>query len=633
MNAKPLSCRILMPLVAISILLAAFARAETAPIKLDVDATDAPRNLLHARLEIPVQPGSLTLRYPKWIPGDHEPDGPITDLVGLVFTAHGKPLEWHRDPDDMFAFHLEIPAGVDMLEVSLDFLMPGSGAYSAGASSTDKLLDLSWHYVVLYPDQPQPLAFRYAASLRLPEHWQFGTALPVAHASGSRIRFAPVSLETLVDSPVIAGEFFRTVELTPGAQPAHFLHIVADSASALDIKPADICHMTHLVAEANALFGAHHYNSYHFLLTLSDHVAHFGLEHHESSDNRVVEKYLTDEETRQLSGPLMPHEMVHSWNGKYRRPAGLATPDYSKPMEGDLLWVYEGLTTYYGNVLAARSGLWSSTNFTADLAYNSATLDAQNGRSWRPLSDTTAAAQLLYTAGSEGASRRRRVDFYPEGVLIWLEADTIIRRQTGGHASLDDFCRKFHGGQSSAPKVVPYVMSDIVTALNLVAPYDWQTFFQKRVYQVNARAPLGGIENAGWRLAFTNKEPADIKARESSRKYTDLSFSLGIVLKEDGTVVDVLPGTPADKAGLGAGMKLLAVNGRRWTADLLRKAIKTAADTHAPIDLLAENADYFKTFKLDYHGGEKYPCLERTPAKPDLLAEILKPLTPDPAPH
>jgi predicted metalloprotease with PDZ domain len=400
------------------------------------------------------------------------------------------------------------------------------------------------------------------------------------------------------------------------------------------MKPEDIRHFAHLVKEENALFGAHHYRDYHFLLTLSDRVAHFGLEHHESSDNRQGENYLTDAGARQTLPDLLPHEMVHSWNGKYRRPAGMATPDYQQPMLDELLWDYEGLTDYLGKVLAARSGLQTNEDFRETFALVAAVLDHRAGRSWRPLADSTVAAQLLYYAPSTGTAWRRGTDFYPEGDLIWLEADTLIRQQTKGKRSLDDFCKKFYGGpaeRDGPPKVIPYTYDDVVKALNEIAPYDWRGFFQQRVYEINPRAPLGGIENAGWRLVYTNELPALLKAREGQRKYTDLSFSLGLSLGADGGINDVLPGTPAALAGIGPAMKLVAVNGRAWTADNLRTAVKTATTNSAPIELLVENGDFFNNYRLDYHGGEKYPCLERDTNRPDLLAEIIRPLTPEPS--
>jgi predicted metalloprotease with PDZ domain len=615
--------------IGVALLTVVAASGQAAPIKLEVDASDSPRKILHARLQFPAQPGRLTLLYPKWLPGEHAPNGPITDLVGLKMRAAGKPIPWTRDPEDMFAFDLELPAGATALEVSLDFLLPPSaGDFSSGASATPQLLDLSWNEVLLYPKGTKSSEVQYAASLRLPDGWKFGTSLPIAKQSANEVEFSPVSLETLVDSPVLAGAHFRDVDLTPSSGPPHFLHIAADSAAALELKPEDSRNFSRLVAETGALFGARHYRSYHFLLTLSDHVAHFGLEHHESSDNRLGEKFLIDEDLRKKSADLLPHEMTHSWNGKYRRPAGLATPDFQQPMKGDLLWVYEGLTDYLGLVLAVRSGLWTNENFRQTLALEAARLDQQPGRSWRSLADTTAAAQLLYLARDEGASWRRSTDFYEEGDLIWLEADALIRQQSQGKRTLDDFCKKFHGGKSGPPQVVPYTLEDIITTLNETSPYDWRQFFQARVYSTNPRAPFGGIEAAGWRLGFTNAIPEMLKIAESARKFVDLSFSLGLTLKEDGVIQDVIPGSPADKAGAGAAMKLVAVNGRRWTAEILRAAVKAAKTNSAPIELLVENEEYFVTCKVDYHDGEKYPQLERDASRPDLLAEILKPLTP-----
>ncbi len=618
-------------LIALACGFAAAALAQDTPIKLEVDATDATRNILHAHLVFPVHPGPLTLLYPKWIPGEHEPDGPITDLTGLKISARGNPVAWRRDDDDMFTFHMEVPADADQLEVTLDYLLPGlSSGFTDAASSTAQLLDLSWNQVLLYPAGERARDVKYSASLRMPADWKFATALPVADGSAPDVSFATVPLETLVDSPVILGRYLRTIDLSPGAEPAHTLNIVSDSAAALEIKPEDTQHFAHLVTETGALFGARHYGSYHFLLTLSDHVPFFGLEHHESSDDRASEKYLIDPDSLNASAFLLCHEMVHSWNGKYRRPAGLATPDFQKPMKGELLWVYEGLTDYLGIVLTARCGLWTNANFQDYVALEAARLDHTPGREWRPLADTAISAQLLYRARAEQESSRRSVDYYEEGDLIWLEADVLIRQKTDGAKSLDDFCKKFHGGKSGHPKVIPYTEDDVVAALNEVAPNDWREFFRTRVYEATPRAPLGGIESSGWRLAYTNTESPLLKTGESLGKFTDMSYSVGLILKEDGSITDVVSGSPADKAGVGAMMKLVAVNGRRWTPDFLRAAVKAAATDTAPIELLVENDEYFKTCKVDYHDGEKYPVLERDSAKPDLLSEILKPLTPEP---
>ena len=611
----------------IGFVLAASTRCGAEVVRLDVDATDAARDILHARLHIPAKSGPMTLFYPKWIPGEHMPSGPINDLAGLEMTANGKPVDWHRDPDNMCAFHVDIPADADGLDISLDFLLSThGGSYSTGVSSTANLLDLNWNELLLYPQSAAPLRLEYVASLKLPRHWQFGTALPVGTVSDSRIEFLPAPLETLIDSPVIAGCYFRSIDLTPGEHPDHIIDIVADSAAALEMTPEDVRHFSQLVKEANALFGAHHYRDYHFLMTLSDRVSHFGLEHHESSDDRLGENYLTDSTTRQTMPDLLAHEMVHSWNGKYRRPAGLATPDYQQPMHDEMLWVYEGLTDYLGKVLAARSGLQTNEDFRETFALTAATLDHRAGRAWRSLADTAVAAQLLYLAPAGGGSWRRGTDFYPEGDLIWLEADTIIRRQTENKLSIDDFCRRFFGGESGPPRVVPYSYNDVVSALNDTTVYDWNGFFQQRIYRLSAHAPTGGLENGGWRLAYTNGVPSLLKNREGLHKFTDLSCSLGLTIDPDGDLADVIPGSPADQAGIGPAMKLVAVNDRAWTAERVRAAVSFASTNSQSISLLVENGDYFRNYPVNYHGGEKYPCLERLTNRPDLLADIIRPL-------
>jgi predicted metalloprotease with PDZ domain len=609
---------------------AATAAAQPAPVTLEVDASEAPRSWLHARLRIPAHPGALTLFYPKWIPGEHMPGGPVNNVTGLKFSAGGKPLDWRRDDVDMFAFHLDVPVGAGAVDVSLDFLLSaGGGTYSAGASSTANLLDLNWNQVLLYPRTDAPLQMPFAATLKLPEGWQFGTALPVAETHGNQIQFANAPLGTLVDSPVLAGKYFRTVALTPGEKVRHFIHLATDDPANFDALPPDTAHFPHtiqLVHEANALFGAHHYREYHFLLTASDHVPHFGLEHHECSDDRVSESWMTDGGTRTLSAELLPHEMVHSWNGKYRRPAGLATSDYQQPMHDELLWVYEGLTDYYGKVLAVRSGFLTNSDFCEAIALEAAELDHRAGRQWRPLADTAVAAQLLYASPDSGGGSRRKVDFYPEGDLIWLEADTIIRKQTNGEKSLDDFCKSFFGGKNSGPETAPYGYEDVIQSLNRIASHDWNKFFQDRIYEIAPRAPLGGIENAGWRLGYTNELPPLLKMREDVRKVTDMNYSLGFALDSDGNIGDVLPGSPADRAGICQGAKLIAVNSRAWSAKLLRDAVKSSVTNQAAIELLLNRNDYFQTAKVDYRGGEKYPVLERDSAKADLLEKIATPL-------
>ena len=605
--------------------------AQTAqnPARLDVDLREAPQHIFHAKLSLPVKPGPLTLVYPKWIPGEHSPTGPIIDLVGLKITAAGKEVPWRRDDVDMYAFQLDVPAGVDALNLSYDYLSPAEPTGSRERpSSTAKLAILNWYMVTLYPQGPKTDDLTYVATLRLPQGWKYGTALPVAKESPEAIEFAPATLTTVIDSPVITGVYLRHIDLSPGQTPPHAIHVVADGPGPLEASPAELQHLRQLVAETGALFGARHYRRYDFLLTLTDRMPGDGVEHHESSDDRTEEAYFLDPELFQ-SSELLPHEFTHSWNGKYRRPVGLATPDYQTPMKGELLWVYEGLTQYYGVILAARSGITPLTLFREYMASTAAYLNDRPGRTWRDLQDTAIAAQILYSLPSAGSSWRRGVDYYDESTFIWLEADTIIRKQSNGKKSLDDFCRKFHGGENTAPKVVSYTFDDVVAGMNEVVPSDWRTFFTERLKSHGPGAPLGGLENGGWKLVF-NETPNQFEhINEVANQEVDLQFSLGLFVHGPGGedsdhLLDVIPGSPAAKAGLSPGMRLVAVNGRKWTPEILRDAVKQAKNSKDPIELLAQNGDFFQTYPIDYHGGERNPHLEPINGKADVLAEIAK---------
>ena len=604
-------------LVVYAMVLATPARAATPPIRLSVDAREAGRRILHARLVIPAAPGALTLHYPKWIPGEHTPGGPIVNLAGLYITAGGKAIAWQRDPIEEWSIHLQVPGGASDIEVALDYLSP------TGVEMTPALVRVLWNQVLLYPAGRPAAEWTYQASLRLPDGWKLGTALPVARTEGSSVEFKPVSLVTLIDSPVLAGANLRTIAL--GGTPAHEIIIAADSAAALDAAPETIAGWKRLVAETGALFGARHYGSYHFLLALSDHISGGGLEHHESSDNRSVERALTDESLRKAGvASLLPHEFAHSWNGKYRRPAGLITTDYQQPVQDQLLWVYEGLTDYLGFVLTARSGLRTIDLEREVLAATAADMDHVAGRSWRPLGDVTTSSVFLYASPREWQSWRRSVDFYPEGILIWLEVDTILRARSGGKRSLDDFCRAFHGGASGSPGVMPYRLEDVTATLEGLVPYDWGAFFHARIDQAGARAPLGGIANAGWKLVYSDKANEYQKLGDAAGRAVVLQYSLGATVREDGGITDVVPGLPAARAGLGPGMRIVAVDGRRFSAEVMRSALKT----RRPFDLLIETDEFFRTHRIDYTGGERSPHLERDSTHPDLLLDILKPRAP-----
>jgi predicted metalloprotease with PDZ domain len=604
------------------------AGASAPHVTISVDATEAPRKIFHSRMTIPTKPGTLTLYYPKWIPGEHGPTGPVQDLAGLKFSADGKSLAWRRDLLDGWTFHVDVPAGVSSIEASLDFISPAGseeGIYTGGATATDRLAVVNWNAMLLYPAGWTSDDLTYTASLRLPASWKFGTSLAVASQSGGEIKFAPVSLTMLVDGPVITGEYLKVVSLNPGQTPPVELDVAADSAAALE-APAEVWeHYKNLVGQTNALFGAQHYREYHFLYSLSDHVAHFGLEHHESNDSRLGERALVDPTKRLLGSGLLSHEFVHSWNGKYRRPAGLATPDYEKPMQTDLLWVYEGLTQYLGEILTGRMGERTPEEFRDSLAYTAASLNHTPGRAWRNLQDTADGVPAMQDAPHQWESWRRALDYYDEDELTWLWADTIIRQQTHGQKSMDDFCRIFHGPPSGPPQVKTYTFDDIVNTLNQVAPYDWRAFWTERLTNHGPGAPLGGIEASGWKLVYYDTRSPLVQAEEGYRDSVNAAYSVGLWLKEDGLVTDTVEGLPAARAGIGPGMKLVAVNGRKFSKEVLGDALRAGKNSPAPLELLVENTEYYKTYKLDYHDGEKFPHLVRDETRPDLLSDIIKP--------
>ena len=619
--------------IAVAVRLAAgTARAASRPIELAVDATDAPRGVFHSRLVIPAAPGPLTLAYPKWIQGEHQPSGPIEQVVGFTVSAGGKALPWRRDPLDLFLMRVEVPAGADSVTVELDYLSPpesyGSG-YGQTPNGTPHLAVVDWHDLLVYPLGTSATDMPVRATLRLPAGWQLDTALPLdekAEQKDGTVTFAPASLYTVLDSPVLSGEIFRKIEAGPREAPV-FLSIAADQRSALDVPEARIAAYRRVPAEAEALFGARHYGSYHWLVALGDTVEENGLEHHESSDNRGRLGMFTDENFLLRYGILLPHEYVHSWNGKYRRPAGLATRDPNEDLRTELLWVYEGLTRYLGDfLLTTRSGVRSVEHSREYAAWVAANLDVNRpGRRWRPLVDTAVSAPFLSGAPQAWTAWRRALDYYDESLLIWLEADALLRTKSGGAKSLDDFCHAFFGGPSTPPAVKPYTDEDVYTTLNSVVPYDWHGFFAERVYAVQPHAPTAGLEAAGWKLVYTDRPNEYQVARNKTQETVDASFSLGLWLDKDGAVTDIVVGSAAWKAGLGPGMRLLAVNGRKWAPEVLSQEIQGSPKSKAPIEVTAEHGDVIRIFRIDYHGGERYPHLERIPSRLDLLSAILAP--------
>ena len=605
----------------------AFAQA---PIALDVDASDAPMKILHAVETMPARPGGMTLFYPQWIPGEHMPSGPIANLTGLHVYADNAEIAWRRDLVEMNAFHVTVPAGASTLRATYDYVIPtGGGAFGSTASADAKIAVINWYTVGLYSMGDDPAAVTVTATLKTPNGWKHGGALDIAAVDGETIRYAPTSLEMLNDHPVLIGEHLRSIPLWPAGSPAgeHTIDVVADSEWALQFPQARIDAYKKMVLEERAVFGgAGHYRTYHWLLTLSDNLGAFGVEHHECADDRVAENTFVDDDAAKRSSLLLPHEFFHSWNGKALRPAGLVNGGYERPMRDDLLWVYEGLTNYYGELLSARAGLISPEEWFDEIAADALWV-MQPGRTWRPLQDTADAAPFLYLAGGGWAGWRRQTQngipaFYDEGTLIWLEADVTIRRLSNGARTLDDFCASFFGQNDNGRIwVKPYEADDLYRALNAAAAYDWKTFFETRLQSKSAQLPLGGVENGGFRLVFNDRANifTDPWALDGS---VNAYASLGLHVLADGTVDDAWPGAPAYKAGISNGMKIVAVNGRRFSADELKRALAGSKDSPAPLELIVDNAGYFKVVAVDYHGGLRYPHLERATGTADRLTPI-----------
>ncbi|MBV8477630.1 MAG: M61 family peptidase, partial [Acidobacteria bacterium] len=567
------------------------------------------------------------LFYPKWMPADHSPDGPVWNLAGLKFHSATREIPWQQDPVDMYAFNVVVPPATTSLEASLDFLISAPGpTIDFSASGAANLFVLMWNQVVLYPKGYAVANLIFHPSLKLPTGWKFSTSLPVSSQSAEAILFAPVPLDLLVDSPVQSGEYMRVFPLNPGGTPPQELDVVSDDAWALDVPPELIEHYKRLVAEASALYKSHHFRDYHFLLTLSDNIMGLGQEHHESSDDRVRQYSLVDPNERLLMAGLFPHEFTHSWNGQYRRPEGLATPDFQQPMKGELLWVYEGLTDYLGVVLTSRSGLLTPEQSREQIALTASTMEHRAGRRWRSLQNSANAAQILYFSVPQWTSYRRGTDFYPESILIWLEVDTTIRRLTGNRKSMDDFCQSFYGGRDGQPVIRTYTFEDLALTLNGIAAYDWPSFFRTRLDSTQLEAPLGGIEGGGWRLLYNDKPNEILSAREASGE-GDFTSSIGLLVNHDALVVDTIPGMLAFESGLSPYLKLSGVNGREFSVDRLRRAIQDAKINTLPIEVQAINAGKLESHKISYHGGNRFPHLERVEDKSDYLDEILKPLT------
>ncbi|GLQ88385.1 peptidase M61 [Dyella flagellata] len=596
-------------------------------VTLHVDANDTAQGIFRVRETIPVKAGALTLLYPQWIPGDHSPTGPINMLAGLKLSANGKPLKWKRDEYNVYAFHVDVPADVSAIDVSFQYLSGRTD--SEGFEMTDRMMDMEWSKVLLYPAGYFSRGIRFAPSVTLPQGWQLGTALETASQSGDNTTFKPVTLNNLVDSPIYAGEYFKRVDLNPGGDAPVHLDIVADEPKYLVITPEQLKAHQALVTQATKLFGSHHYDHYDFLFSLSDQLSGNGTEHHQSSENGLGADYFTAWDEGAPDRDLLAHEYTHSWNGKFRRPADLWTPNFNVPMGDSLLWVYEGQTQYWGFILTARSGMWSPQQFRDALAMVAANYDRNRvGFQWRTLEDTTNDPTAARRSSLPYRSWQMSEEYYSGGQMMWLEVDAKLRALTHDHKSLDDFAKAFFGVDNGSYVTKTYTFDEVVSTLNSVAPFDWASFLRARVDALNP--PLqNGIAGTGWKLVYTDQESEYEKQYnsrpQSSRHLFNFTWSIGLTMTDKGQVNDVRWDGPAFKAGISTGATVVAVNGQNYSRDALKSAIVAAKGSKQPIQLLLKYQGGYRTVAVDYHEGLQYPHLVRVEGTPDYLGEIIAP--------
>jgi len=591
-------------------------------IQLTVDASDVTRGIFRIHERVPVSSaGDFVMLYPKWIPGGHTPRGDIKSITGFRPNANGQALDWVRDDLDVWAFHINVPAGVTAIDLDYQYVSATDNNQGRIVATPD-MASIQWLSNSMYPAGYFVRQIPIQASVIVPPGWKIATALRPAATSANRVDYPITSYEILMDSPLIAGAHYRRIELSPDVA----IDVIADNEQELAAKPEQIAVHKRLVEQAVKLFGAQHYDHYDFLLTISDNLGGNGLEHHRSSEDGVKRGYFTDWDNVLRDRNLLPHEYTHSWNGKFRRGANLWTPDYRTPMQDELLWVYEGQTQFWGYVLGARSGMLSKQDTLDAIAATAATYSTGTpGRAWRPLIDTTNDPIIASRAPQPWRSWQRREDYYSEGQLIWLDVDRIIRQQSGGRRSIDDFARAFFGVRDRDYGELTYTFEDVVSTLNKVQPYDWQTYLRQKVYAIAAQPPLEGITEGGYRLVFAAEPTKWFKSGEKTAKNNDLTYSGGFVVGNDGKVSSVLWDAAAFNAGITVGSEIVAVNGRKFDGDALKQAIKDAAGSgHAP-ELLVHDGDLYRTVKLDWHGGLRYPRLEKVGKGKGTLDALLAP--------
>lgn len=593
-------------------------------LKLSVDATDLDRRIFRVKETIPVAgPGPLTLLFPMWLPGNHSASGQLDKFAGLIITANGQRLEWTRDPVSVAAFRVDVPAGVKAIDLEFQHLSPTTGDQGR-VVVTQEMLNVQWNNMLLYPAGYFTRQIPITAQVKLPTGWNYGTALEAAATNGDTVTFKTVGVDTLVDSPMFSGRHFKKIDLDPGGRSRVTLNLMADEAYQLEISPAQLQAHRNLIVQADRLYGARHYDHYDMLLALTDRMGGIGLEHQRSSENGSNPRYFVDWEKLPTTRDLLPHEYTHSWNGKYRRPADLWTANFNVPMRGSLLWVYEGQTQYWGYILAARSSLLTKQEALDAIATTAATYDNRVGRVWRQMGDTTNDPVIAQRRPQGWTSWQRSEDYYSEGQLIWLDADTLIREKTGGAKSLDTFAKAFFGVNDGDWSQLTYNFDEVVSTLNKVVPYDWASFLKTRLEGHGPGAPLDGLTRSGYKLVYTDAPTPYFTSIEARRKSSDLTYSLGLTVTKEGDLQSVFWEGPAFDAGLAVGQKIVAVNGWAFDQDRLKDAV-TAAKTTGTIDLIVKAGEHYKTVQLAYKGGLRYPRLERIAGTPDRLSDILEP--------
>jgi len=589
-------------------------------LTLRVDATDVERGILRVRELIPVRAaGPLTLLYPKWLPGYHSPQAPIELFAGLEIQAAGKPLDWKRDPVEVHAFHLEVPAGVDTIEAQFQFLSPTTEKHGRLVVTRD-ILTMQWNTVVLYPAGHYSRRIQVQASVELPPGWAFACPLERGPTTGSQVAFAPVSLDVLIDSPLYAGRHLRAIPLDE--QGLVRLNLVAERPDQLEASPTHLAPHRALIAQADKLFGPRPFDHYDFLVSLSDELGSVGVEHHRCAEIGTVADYFTKWDSHAEARDVMAHEYVHAWNGKYRRGKDSWTPSFERPIQNSLMWVYEGQTQYWGNVLSARSGLVSVQHALDALARTAAVCEHRAGRRWRSMSDTTRDPIIASRGPLPWVSWQRSEDYYSEGQLMWLEVDTLLRELTDDTRSLDTFARAFFGTADGRHITSTYDFDEVVRTLAAIAPYDWASYFVRQVDGRGLEAPLAGLLRGGYQLVYRSTPSALASQSDAARSVASFHFSIGVVVAADGTLQEVLWDSPAFDAGLTVGMQVAAVNGRSYGADELTQAI-VAAQHGEPIDLLVRRGKAHRTAQIAYRGGLRYPHLEPIAGARRRLEEIL----------